>query len=158
MNKILTIQQAIEVSQKLKNQNKKIVLAGGVFDILHSGHIAFLLHAKKQGDFLFVFLESDEKVKLAKGEKRPINIQQKRAAILSSLPSVDYVILLPFLKENKEYDDLVAKIKPDIIATTKDDKNIQHKKRQAEAIGAKVVEVIELIPNLSTTLLEKQIT
>ncbi|HKC04500.1 MAG TPA: adenylyltransferase/cytidyltransferase family protein, partial [Patescibacteria group bacterium] len=38
---------------------KRIVLAGGVFDILHYGHIHFLKQAKKLGDYLIVAMESD---------------------------------------------------------------------------------------------------
>lgn len=153
INKILNIQQAINVARELRKQNKSIVLGGGCFDILHIGHINFLKKAKDFGDYLFVLLESDEKIKNIKGKNRPINTQKDRAEILSSLYFVDYVIILPLLKTDLEYDDLISKIKPDIIATTKGDKQIAHKKRQASIINAKVINVIENISNQSTTRL-----
>ena len=66
MKKIINIKDAIKVSQKLRKQNKTIVLAGGFFDILHTGHIKFLEKSKKHGDYLFVLLEDDKKAREVK--------------------------------------------------------------------------------------------
>lgn len=151
MKKLLTIQEAIKKSNELKRRDKKIILAGGVFDILHIGHIRFLSEAKKNGDTLFVILESDEAVRKYKGEKRPINTENDRAEILSSLEMVDYVIILPGLFKDSDYDDLISNIKPDILATTAGDLKIEHKKRQAEKIGARVIEVIGRVKDKSTS-------
>ncbi|HSW48449.1 MAG TPA: adenylyltransferase/cytidyltransferase family protein [Candidatus Saccharimonadales bacterium] len=158
MNKILSIKNAVKLSKKLQNEGKKIVLAGGCFDILHIGHIDYLTKAKKQGDILFVFLESDENIKKIKDEKRPINTQADRATILASLSMVDYVIPLPLFRSHKEYDELVISLKPGIIATTKGDSAKSHKERQAGLIGAKVIEVTNQIVNKSTTKLLEILT
>lgn len=158
MGNILNLQQAIEISQKIKSEKKSIVLAGGCFDILHIGHIKFLGKARKNGDYLFILLESDESVKKLKGDKRPINSQKDRAQILSALKFVDYVILLSGIKESKDYDSLVEKIHPDIIAVTKNDKALFNKQRQAKKINAKVVSVIERVEDKSTTRLAKLIS
>lgn len=149
-NKILNIREAIEISQRLRKQNKSIVVAGGFFDILHLGHIKFLEKAKKYGDCLFVLLEEDENAK-EKGKDRPINPQLLRAKILSSIQSVDYVLMLKNMTNNKLYDKLMVKIRPDIITTTYADPYIDHKKRQAKLINAKVVYAIKRISNYSTT-------
>ncbi len=151
MNKILSIKQVTSEIKHLRKNGKKIVLAGGCFDILHNGHIAFLKMAKKQGDVLFVFLESDEKIRQLKGAGRPINSQPVRASLLSFLSSVDYVLPLPFFKDNLAYDRLVKKIKPDIIATTKGEAANIHIRRQAVAVNARVCEVTERIPNQSSS-------
>lgn len=71
MNKIIKLDQI--------PSNKKLVLAGGVFDLLHYGHIKFLKEAKKYGDILIVALESDTTVQRLKGKSRPIFNQQIRA-------------------------------------------------------------------------------
>lgn len=155
MEKIINIDKAVKISKKLRYQGKSIVLAGGCFDILHIGHIDFLNEAKKRGDVLFVLLESDESIRRIKGNNRPINSQADRVRILSALLSVDYAIILPQLSGNKEYDEILARIKPDIIATTEGDKNREHKERQAKLTGAKVVDVIKNISNKSTTKLIK---
>lgn len=153
MSKTLTIKEAMEIAEKINKQKKTIVLVGGCFDILHVGHVEFLKKAKEKGDVLFVLLESDEKVKQIKGENRPIHTQKERAKVLSALEMVDYVILLPYLAENKDYDNLVMQIKPDIIATTKADKYRKHKERQAKLLNAQVLDVIDRLPNKSTNLL-----
>ena len=155
MRKILTIEDAIKISKKLKEQGKTIVLAGGCFDILHIGHINFLKEAKTYGDYLFILLESDERIRKIKGKNRPINIQKDRAEILSSLCFADYVIILPLFKDNNNYDNLITAIKPDIIATTKGDTQRIHKERQAKLINATVVDVVKNISNKSTTRLVK---
>ena len=155
MNKIVNVEQAIKVSQRLKSQGKKIVLAGGCFDILHVAHVKFLEKAKKQGDILFVLLENDNNVRKLKGKNRPINSQKNRAIVLSSLTPLDYIVLLPNLKTNDQYDTIVTRIQPSIIATTAKDPNILHKIRQANQINAKVVYVLQRISDQSTTRLTK---
>lgn len=153
MDKILLPEQAIQVSKQLHKQNKRIVLAGGCFDILHIGHIRFLNEAKAQGDISLVMLEHDAAIKKMKGEHRPLNKQSDRAEILATLEPVDYVVLLPAETSNEFYDGLINQLKPAIIATTVGDPNRTHKERQAKAIGAKVVDVIGPVSNQSTTKL-----
>ncbi len=120
MGKILTIHQLGEI-QKTED-NKKIVLTGGCFDVIHSGHLDFLKAAKKNGDLLIVLLESDEKIKKTKGHKRPINSQETRAKIISHLNIVDFVVLLPNFEKDENYEALVKTIEPDIIALTNKDR------------------------------------
>jgi len=154
MNKIIDIEKAVKLSKKFKKAGKTIVLSGGCFDVLHLGHIKFLEAAKKQGDVLFVFLESDEKVKKIKKANRPINSQTARAQVLSSIRFVDYVIRIPYF-ENAGYDKLVNSLKPSVIAVTKESEAIKYVKRQAEKIGARVSEVIGQIPDQSTSKIAK---
>lgn len=157
MNKIITIKQAIEIAKKLRSQNKTIVVAGGFFDILHVGHIKFLENAKKNGDYLFILLEDDQRARKIKGLNRPINSQKNRAKILSTLRCVNHVILLKNMTNNAKYDRLIIQMKPNVLAATYGDPYIKHKKRQAKLINGKVVRVIERIYNHSTTKLAKHI-
>jgi len=150
---ILTVKKAIQIIHELKKQNKRIVLAGGCFDILHIGHVEYLEKAKKEGDVLFVMLESDEAVKHIKGDNRPIHKQQERAYMLSSLSVVDYVILLPRLETDQKYDTLISQIRPSVIAITKGDPYKNKKQKQARSVGGKLVEVTKTISNKSTTRL-----
>jgi len=157
MNKVLTINEAVKLAQKLRKQNKTIVVVGGFFDILHNGHIKFLENSKKHGDYLFVLLEDDNKAREVKGTNRPSNSQKDRARILSTLESVDYIILLKNMKNNVKYDRLITQMRPSVIATTYGDLYIKHKKRQAKLINGKVICVIRRIHNHSTTQLTKHI-
>lgn len=157
MSKILSISQAIKVAQNLKKGGKSIVLVGGCFDILHSGHTLFLEKAKEQGDLLFLILESDENIRKKKGENRPINSQKNRSIVLSTLSSVDYVITLKGVTKNEEYDKLIVQIQPDVIAMTKGDKGIERRKIQCELVGAELKLVTEIVEGKSTTDLIKEI-
>lgn len=146
MAKIINVQEAKKIIKLLKIRNKKIVLIGGCFDILHIGHIKFLKEAKKLGDLLIVFLESDEKVKKLKGKNRPIFSQQERALVLSGLSDVDYIILLPPTNNKEDYNQIILQLKPDIIAVTENDPLLIKKKSQAQKVNGK----IEIIPKLKT--------
>ena len=125
----------------MTEQSEKLVLVGGCFDLIHFGHITFLEHAKKLGTRLIVALESDENVRHAKGENRPIHSQEQRAAMLSALKCVDEVIALPRMETDQQYKDLVLRIQPNIIAITEGDPIKQKKEMQAILIGADIVEI-----------------
>ncbi|MCR4326752.1 MAG: hypothetical protein NUV52_03795, partial [Candidatus Roizmanbacteria bacterium] len=68
-----------------------------------------------------------------------------------ALRSVDAVISLPPMKQDTDYEKLVLTLKPHIIALTSPDPHIEHKKKFAQAIGARVVSVIKRIPRYSST-------
>jgi len=151
MKKILSIEDAVSSSQQLRKQNKSIVVVGGIFDILHLGHIKFLEESKKYGDYLFVLLEEDSKAKKEKGNKRPLNSQKDRAKILSTLQSVSYIVILKNMTNNKLYDRLMVELQPNVIATTYGDPHVEHKERQAKLTQSKVIYVIKKIIDHSTT-------
>ena len=91
MNKILTWEELkIEVERR-RGEGKKIAFTNGCFDILHAGHVQYLLEARKTGDLLILGLNSDTSVRLIKGEKRPLVPQGERAEVVASLTAVDYV-------------------------------------------------------------------
>ncbi|MEA1980291.1 MAG: D-glycero-beta-D-manno-heptose 1-phosphate adenylyltransferase [candidate division Zixibacteria bacterium] len=94
MNKnIIPRLQLVDFVKNLKRKRKKIVFTNGVFDILHRGHIEYLIKAKSMGDILIVGLNSDISVKRLKGKSRPIQNQTDRAIILLGLEAVDYVTI-----------------------------------------------------------------
>jgi len=155
MGRIVNEEEAKALAEEFHNQNKRIVLAGGCFDLLHIGHITFLEKAKHQGDILIIMLESDESITQTKGANRPINTQKDRAQILAALSTVDIVLVLSPHMSNAQYDTLVFAIKPAIIATTTGDNNRHFKEKQAAKIGAQVIDVTLPISDKSTTKLVK---
>ena len=134
-------------------RERKTVLVGGCFDIVHLGHLIFLEKAKAKGDILIVLLESDENIKKNKGQNRPINNQENRAVFLTKLKMVDYVVKLPEMKNDEEYLEIIKKIKPEVIAVSENDNNLEKKMEQAKEIGAKLLTVSKLIPYQSTSLI-----
>jgi len=130
------------------------VLVGGCFDIIHYGHIHFLKKAKALGDYLIVALESDKNIKRLKGEKRPIHGQNQRREMLESLHFVDQVIVLADEMKDKDYWKLVKVVNPQVIAVTAGDPIIEKKRKQAQEIGATLIEIPRInVP--STTQIAK---
>ena len=94
------------------------VWINGAFDLLHSGHIAFLKQAKKQGDYLIVGLNSDSSIKKYKSKDRPIENQEKRRKKLLDTGIADEVIIF----DEPNPIEIIKEIKPDIIIRGHDQK------------------------------------
>lgn len=149
----MTSRKTVLVGGPARNA-KRIVLAGGVFDILHFGHIHFLREAKKLGDILVVALESDKNVKRLKGNSRPFHSQNQRREILESLTFVDEVIILKDEMHDVDYFELVDRVRPCTIAVTHGDPILEKKKAHARTVEAKVIEIPKIkVP--STTQIAK---
>lgn len=82
------------LAERVAGLPRPIVFTNGVFDILHRGHVTYLAQARSLGASLVVALNTDASVRgLGKGEDRPINPQEDRAAVLAALESVSVVTL-----------------------------------------------------------------
>jgi D-beta-D-heptose 7-phosphate kinase/D-beta-D-heptose 1-phosphate adenosyltransferase len=103
--------EILRIRQELKKQNKKLVFTNGCFDILHSGHIDYLIKAKQFGDFLIVGLNSDISIRNIKGDNRPILNETERAFILDNLKCVDFVTLF----DEDTPEKLINLLIPDIL-------------------------------------------
>ena len=157
MTIVVTQEKLPKVVKTIHSKYKTIVLAGGVFDILHPGHIHFLEQAKKHGDFLLIIVESDEAVKKTKGETRPIFKQEDRIYALSQLKNIDGIIKLSGILSDSDYYRLTSLVKPAIIAATKDDPISIKKKEQAKQAGAQYVEVADRVGNYSSSKILKEL-
>lgn len=99
----------------IKHEKRKVVLASGVFDLLHLGHVKFLEEAKKAGGEnaeLIVIIARDSTVQKTKGRK-PVMPENQRRTLVESLKVVDEAVL-GF--ENFDLAEVINKIKPDVIA------------------------------------------
>src|SRR5215510_6153661 len=92
-DKIKSLSQLGEIASEARNKGKKVVLAHGVFDILHVGHKRHLDIGKKHGDLLIVTLTTDKFVN--KGPDRPVFGEKLRAEMVAGLETVDYVGISP---------------------------------------------------------------
>jgi D-beta-D-heptose 7-phosphate kinase/D-beta-D-heptose 1-phosphate adenosyltransferase len=111
VSKHKTIKELAELSRKLHNDRKRIVLTNGCFDLLHTGHIKLFAASKQLGDVMIVALDDDESVRRLKGSNRPVISAAERVGILSALDSVDYVVVFP----TDELGDVIKSIRPDIL-------------------------------------------
>lgn len=144
---ILSREELKKVRAELKSQNKKVVFTNGCFDLIHSGHVDYLLKAKQLGDILIVGLNTDASVRRIKGEKRPILKQDERAFIVSNLKPVDYVTFFDEDTPAKIISDLI----PDILVKGADwaiDKIVG--RDVVEANGGEV-KTIEFVNDQSTS-------
>jgi rfaE bifunctional protein nucleotidyltransferase chain/domain len=120
------------------------VFVNGTFDILHPGHIALLRYAASLGTRLFVAIDSDDRVRLLKGSKRPVNNMEVRRCMLESVRWVDEVIIF---ETDEDLDSLVMKIRPIHMVVGSDYKD-------KEVIGsrwAKQLHFFDRIDGYSTT-------
>jgi rfaE bifunctional protein nucleotidyltransferase chain/domain/rfaE bifunctional protein kinase chain/domain len=88
----------------------RIVFTNGCFDVLHRGHIGYLVQARQLGEVLIVAVNSDESVRRLKGPGRPVNPQEDRAGVLAALGCVDHVIIF----DDDSPTDLLEAIRPDV--------------------------------------------
>ena len=147
-NKIFGVAQRSTLSAQLSQwQGLKIVFTNGCFDLLHRGHVEYLSKAADMGDVLVVGLNTDASVKRLKGEGRPVNNEEARALVLSSLSFVDAVVLFD---EDTPYE-LIKAIRPDVLVKGADYK-------PEEIVGYDIVtsyggkvETVPLVEGYSTT-------
>jgi len=147
MSNIKSQKEIKEIRNQLKNSNKKVVFTNGCFDLIHSGHVDYLVKAKEMGDILIVALNTDQSVTRIKGEKRPILKQEERAFIVSNLKPVDYVT---FFEEDTPAE-IINELIPDILVKGADwsiDKIVG--KEIVEANGGEV-KTIKFVNDQSTS-------
>ena len=111
LNKIQELPVLKTTVARWRGDGKKVVFTNVVFDLLHIGHVTYLAKAAELGDKLIIGLNSDSSVKRIKGESRPINSQDNRAALLAALFFVDAVILF----EEDTPLNLIVSLMPDIL-------------------------------------------
>ncbi len=98
----------------------KKVMVGGVFNILHKGHVFFLKKAKSLGDFLIVIIASDKTV--LRNKKPLIFSAEERKQIIETLNFVDSVRIGYEINNVSDYLKIIKNEKPDIIALGYDQK------------------------------------
>src|ERR1700744_2125823 len=111
LDKIIDLQSLKAKREQWKADGRKVVFTNGVFDLLHIGHITYLAKAAELGDKLIIGLNSDTSVKRIKGEDRPVNDQNSRAALLAALFFVDAIVVF----EEDTPINLITALMPDIL-------------------------------------------
>jgi FAD synthetase len=109
-----------------QNRKRKVVLASGVFDLLHFGHVKFLEDAKKAGGKnakLIVVIARDSTVEQTKG-RRPIMPENQRLALVESLKVVDEAVLG---LEDLDVGGIIGEVKPDVIALGYDQEEMEQR-------------------------------
>lgn len=93
MNKRVFRDEAAARCERWRAEGKTVVMANGVFDLLHVGHLRYLEGAKALGDVLVVAVNSDASARALKGPGRPVIPEAERAELISALACTDLVLL-----------------------------------------------------------------
>ena len=137
-----------------KSSTKKIVLAGGVFDIIHPGHIHTLNAAKALGGVLVVAIATDKTAEKMK-KRTPLHNQELRRELVSCLSMVDRTVI----GHEDDIFETVRDIKPDIIVLGYD--QVHQEQFIADGckrinLDVKIVRLQSPVPELSSSEIEKK--
>ena len=137
-----------------KSSTKKIVLAGGVFDIIHPGHIHTLNAAKALGGILVVAIATDKTAEKMK-KRSPLHNQELRRELVSCLSMVDKAIV----GHEDDIFQTVKEVKPDIIVLGYD--QIHQEKFISDGckrinLNVEIVRLESPVPHLSSSEIEKE--
>ena len=129
--------------QHWRSAGDKIAFANGCFDLLHPGHISLLHHAAKTADRLIIGLNSDASVRRLKGNSRPLQSVDRRAAALAAFDTVDAVAVF----DQSTPQSLIALLQPDFIVKGGDYK-------PDDVVGSDIVKKrggkVVIVPTLAT--------
>ena len=146
-SKRLPLSAALDRVARWRRSGLTIGFTNGCFDLLHPGHVSLLSEARAACDRLVVGLNSDASVARLKGPGRPAQTEEARAQVLSSLASVDLVVVF----DEDTPRDLIAALKPDVLVKGAD-------YRLEQVVGADIVQsyggkvlLAEIVPGHSTT-------
>jgi len=153
-SKVCDLEQLLHRVKLWRARGDKIVFTNGCFDLLHAGHITYLEAARKAGDRLLVGINTDRSVRALKGPSRPINREQDRALVLSSLAAVDSVILF----DEATPLDLINAIRPDVLVKGADYTIATVVGAAEVASWGGSVKLMPLVAGLSTTAIAARMT
>lgn len=108
---LVTEEQLRYLLEEARAHGERVVMTNGCFDLLHTGHVAYLQQARTLGDRLVVAVNDDASVSRLKGEMRPVTPLDQRMAVLAGLAAVDWVV--PFSEDTPER--LVCAVQPDVL-------------------------------------------
>lgn len=129
-----------------------LVLANGCFDIIHVGHVRYLLDAASLGGILVVALNDDASTRKLKGKGRPAMPAGERAEILIALDPVDYVLIFG----DETVDSIIEVLRPDIHAKGTDySVETVPELETARAVGCRTVIVGDPKEHSSRDLIER---
>jgi len=145
---------SIEKLELLRHDSRRIILAGGVFDIIHPGHIHTLKAAKALGDILVVAIATDKTAQKMK-KRLPLHNQELRCELVDCLSMVDVAIV----GHEKDIFETVKIVKPTIIALGYD--QIHQEKFISDGckrinLDTKIVRLQSPVPELSSSEIQKE--
>ncbi|WP_284945701.1 bifunctional heptose 7-phosphate kinase/heptose 1-phosphate adenyltransferase [Acidisoma cladoniae] len=148
--KIFTDETALQARVRAwQRDGFSVGFTNGCFDLLHPGHVFVLTEARNRVDRLVLALNTDASVRTLKGPSRPVQNETARLTVAAALEAVDAVILF----DTETPLDLIVALRPNVLFKGGDYRPETVVGRDAvEAYGGRV-ELIDYLPNTSTTLM-----
>ena len=95
LDKIVSSPEALVPKlDQLREAGGTIVFGNGCFDILHVGHVRYMMAARALGDVLVIAVNTEASIALNEGREPSINPYQERMEMIAALSCVDYVVPL----------------------------------------------------------------
>lgn len=134
------------------HRTERVVLANGVFDLFHVGHLRYLESAKALADQLVVALNSDASTRAYKGPNRPVIPERERAEIVCGLACVDHVLIF----DEPNVESILRSLRPDFHAKGTDySESTVPERAVVEAYGGRVAICGDPKDHSSTSLIER---
>lgn len=134
----------------------KVVLVGGVFDLIHPGHIRTLLGARSHGDVLVVVIARTSTAQKIKKYRQVFHEEELRKELVSSLSFVDLAVI----GSERSLYDTVEFIKPDIIALgydqTHSEKEIAENCRKRD-LNTRVIRLNTPVPGIKSSKIKEEL-
>ncbi len=141
-----------KIVEGLRAAGYKIVLTIGSWDMLHIGHVRYLIEGKNYGNILVVGTDSDRVVKKTKGAHRPIIPEEERMEMLSYQFPVDFVTKIDDVDKKGRWNcGLLKYIHPDVFIAVEGDSYSPQQKREIKKYCGKLVVLPRQAQNTSST-------
>ena len=155
LNKIVhDYEKLSRLTNALKELDHRIVVTIGSWDLLHIGHLRYLIKAKEYGDTLVVGVDSDRAIKLYKDELRPIVPAIERTEMLSYQSCVDYITLIDDVNDKGKWEyGLIKTIRPHVFIAVED----SYPEKQLQDIRELCTELVVLPRQAKNTSTSKMV-
>ena len=110
--RVVSLEEMTELAVAARHAGRRLVLANGIFDLLHVGHLRYLSAAREQGDVLVVAVNSDGSARRLKGPGRPLTPASERAELVAGLRPVDRVVIF----DEDTVENVIRALRPDVQA------------------------------------------
>lgn len=110
MGIVVTEDELIDAAARERRSRRTLAFANGCFDLLHVGHVRYLLGAAAEADRLIVAVNDDASMRRLKGADRPVMKGSDRAELVAAVRGVDYVVLFG----DPHVERLLLRLKPDV--------------------------------------------
>jgi rfaE bifunctional protein nucleotidyltransferase chain/domain len=138
---------ALALARSVRAAGGTVVVAGGCFDVLHSGHVRLLAAARRLGDCLIVCLNGDLSVRRLKGRRRPVNPVDDRAEVLLALAPVDAVLVF----DEDDPCGALERLRPHLFVKGADHAGADLPEREVLARWGGEIVFVPVVPGRSTT-------